>query len=326
MTDRDPVTGVPTTLRGSAALLLWMLGAASAFASVLGLLGDRPWFLDLFAHFRLQYAAGLVIAVIGMGLLKKWVSTGVFGAALVLNGVLLAPLWIAPAQPQSGGPELRLVAFNVLTSNTQKQAVTDWLNTTDADVLILQEVNQVWIEHLDHELVGFYRLQTASTREDNFGIAAYIRGGLVVDEFDSVIDTAEVPAIHVVLEFQGQKIRIMGVHTLPPVGSAYSRFRREQLRDASARVTQSEEPVVVAGDLNATRWSSPLRRLLRETELRDSAEGFGHQGTWPSSLAWTGMIPIDHVLVSPDIRVEDRWVGPALGSDHCPVVVDLVLP
>ncbi|MEM9420213.1 MAG: endonuclease/exonuclease/phosphatase family protein [Planctomycetota bacterium] len=326
MSDRDPVTGVPTTLRGSAALLLWMLGSAATLASVLGLLGDRPWFLDLFAHFRLQYAVGLVVAVVGMGLLKKWFSLGVFGAALMLNGVLLTPLWITPTQPEGDGPELRLVAFNVLTSNPQKQVVTDWLNTTDADVLILQEVNQAWVDHLDSGLEGFYRLPTNSTREDNFGIAAYIRGGLDIDEFASVIDPAEVPTIDVVLNGEGDAVRIMGVHTLPPVGSAYSRFRREQLRDAAERAAQSEEPVVLAGDLNATRWSAPLRRLLRETQLRDSAEGFGHQGTWPSSLSWTGMIPIDHVLVSPGIRVEDRWVGPSLGSDHCPVVVDLVLP
>ncbi|MEM6855475.1 MAG: hypothetical protein AAF911_08015 [Planctomycetota bacterium] len=57
MSDTDPVTGVPTTLRGSLALVLWLLGFAATAGSVIGLLGDRPWLFDLFTHFRLQYAA-----------------------------------------------------------------------------------------------------------------------------------------------------------------------------------------------------------------------------------------------------------------------------
>lgn len=322
MTETHPTTGVPTTLRGSAMLLLWMLGAAATAGSVLGLLGDRPWFLDLFAHFRFQYAVGLLWAVIGMAVFRRWKSTGVFGAALLLNVVLIAPLWITPSQPAAEGPQLRLLAFNVLTANSQKSEVIDWANGEAADVLIMQEVNRAWIDQLDAGLSGYDRLPTDSIREDNFGMAVYLRRGLKPQKAVAMSDPADVPRLEVVLNLDGQHVRIIGAHTLPPVSATYSRFRSQQLAEAADRVNGSAELVVLAGDLNATRWSAPLRRLLRDTELRDSAEGFGFQGTWPS----TGMIPIDHVLVSPGIRVEDRRVGPDLGSDHRAVVVDLRLP
>lgn len=320
------VVGVPTTLRGSAALLFMMAGSAATTGSVLGLLGDRPWFLDLFTHFRLQYAAGLAVVVIGMLVLRRWWSAGVFGAGLVLNLALLTPLWIAPAQPIGDGPSLRLVAFNVLTSNAQKSAVIDWINTQDADVLILQEVNREWIDALDAGLSGVEGLPTASIREDNFGMAVYLSDGLESDNTALMLDAAEVPRIEVVLDLDGHTVRVIGVHTLPPVGAGYSGARRDQLAEAAERVNGAAEPVVLAGDLNATRWSAPLRRLLGDTDLRDSARGFGHQGSWPTGLAWSGLIPIDHVLVSPEWRVEDRRLGPTdLGSDHRAVVVDLVL-
>jgi len=33
-------------------------------------------------------------------------------------------------------------------------------------------------------------------------------------------------------------------------------------------------------------------------------------------------IPIDHCLVSPEIIVTKRSVGPSVGSDHYPVIID----
>ncbi|MEM1107966.1 MAG: endonuclease/exonuclease/phosphatase family protein [Planctomycetota bacterium] len=325
----DPTTGVPTTLRGSAALLLWLIGTAATAGSVLGLLGDRPWFLDLFSHFRLQYAAGLVIAVIGMLCFRKWGTAGVFGGALVLNAVLIAPLWLGPERPDLRNtadidrPGLRLVAFNVLTSNRQKSAVIGWLNEGDADVMVLQEVNAAWVRQLDDRLDGYRRLPTDSIREDNFGMAVYLREGAEVSDIRTVTDPAGVPRLEMLLDLDGRPVRLLGVHTLPPVGGNYSWLRGEQLAEVGRIVNASAEPVVVAGDLNATRWSAPMRRLLRDTDLRDSAEGFGLGGTWPSGAGWTGRITIDHVLVDPAIEVRDRWLGPALGSDHLAVVVDL---
>jgi endonuclease/exonuclease/phosphatase (EEP) superfamily protein YafD len=82
--------------------------------------------------------------------------------------------------------------------------------------------------------------------------------------------------------------------------------------------------LVLLGDLNTTSWSPHFRDLINTAGLKDSRAGFGIQPTWPAGTPplW---IPLDHCLVSPEIKVHDRRVGPNVGSDHFPVIVEFSL-
>jgi endonuclease/exonuclease/phosphatase (EEP) superfamily protein YafD len=88
--------------------------------------------------------------------------------------------------------------------------------------------------------------------------------------------------------------------------------------------------MIILGDLNASPWSHPFGRLLREGGLVDSTRGFGVQPTWrthfgPVSgmLTWPVQIPIDHCLHSPGFVAVAREIGPACGSNHFPLFVTL---
>ena len=82
-----------------------------------------------------------------------------------------------------------------------------------------------------------------------------------------------------------------------------------------------DAPVLLLGDLNATPWSHPFKRLLQETGLIDGSRGMGYQPTWPAGVLPL-LIPIDHCLHSQELRVVHKEVGPMVGSDHYPVIVD----
>ncbi|MEM9883176.1 MAG: endonuclease/exonuclease/phosphatase family protein [Planctomycetota bacterium] len=306
----------------------WLVGAGVSAASVAGWLGDLSWRLDLFAHFRLQYAGLLLPAMLVFGWRRRWVGLGVCGAVWLTNVLVLLPYaWPPPpeAPPTSGGGGLSVVAWNVFTDNRDYAAAADWLTGGGADVLALQEVDAAWVLAMDQRLTGYRRLATPTVRQDNFGLAVYVRDGVVVSGVDWVLDVGAVPRVEAVVETRaGRPVRVIAGHTLPPVSRAYAATRDRQIAGLGRRAGASAEPVVVVGDLNATRFAAPLRRLARETELRDAARGFGWAGTWPDHLGFTGMIPLDHAWVGPSLRVEDFAVGPpGLGSDHRPVRVDV---
>lgn len=79
--------------------------------------------------------------------------------------------------------------------------------------------------------------------------------------------------------------------------------------------------VVIAGDLNASPWSSALWPLT-DVGFHDTRRGHGIHATWP---AWflPLRVPIDYVLASPSLVAWTHEVLPDIGSDHLAIAVEL---
>ncbi|MBA4067322.1 MAG: endonuclease/exonuclease/phosphatase [Isosphaera sp.] len=78
--------------------------------------------------------------------------------------------------------------------------------------------------------------------------------------------------------------------------------------------------LVLAGDFNMPVESRIYREFWGDFRNAFSAAGTGWGQTKQTS--WFGT-RIDHVLYSPPWVCRRVWVGPPMGSDHCPVVADL---
>ncbi len=97
------------------------------------------------------------------------------------------------------------------------------------------------------------------------------------------------------------------------------RSRERQLAWLAEQAAAAER-VVLMGDLNCSLVDLLERSPLRDTDLRGAAEA--GLPTYPS---WRPRLDLDHVLVSPDIRVDA--VTPVLCqfSDHLPLAVEVQL-
>ena len=122
-------------------------------------------------------------------------------------------------------------------------------------------------------------------------------------------------------------LSVVTVHPRPPLRRHDFRHRNEQLRDAASMVRALPMPKILVGDFNTSPWSPYYTQLIRHTGLVNARQGFGLLPTWPAFLSWPFlMIPIDHCLVSSDIRVIALSTGRNIGSDHLPLIVDMVIP
>jgi hypothetical protein len=85
-------------------------------------------------------------------------------------------------------------------------------------------------------------------------------------------------------------LTILATHPLPPIGATYYSLRNDQFDALASAVNASNGPLP----------------------------------SWPSLLPFA-MIPIDHCLVSGEFTVIDIKIGPDVGSDHLPLIVELGL-
>lgn len=291
--------------------------------STLGFIGDWHWTLDLLSHFRPHYAvllaAGALLCAWRGAVLAAVLAAGC--AALQLGTLL--PYWLPPAAaPAKTGTPLRVLLANVHTGNRDYAAVRALLRRETPDVAVLEETDRQWVDALE-ETAAAWPHRVVEPRADNFGIAVWSQKPL--REVRIVrFGRAGVPSVVADLEHEGATFTLVATHALPPVGAVRTALRDEALAAVASFARAQPTPVLVVGDLNCSPWSPRFRRLLAEGRLRDSGEGRGLQPTWPSPLSAVG-IPIDHCLYGDGLRVVDRRVGPHVGSDHRPLVVDVAV-
>ena len=307
-----------------------MFGAA--VPSVLGLLGRWGWVLDLCNHFRFQCAAVLALTTLGLLLLRSWKMAGVSAFGLAINLFFVLPLYLGThGRADTSRPTMTVMLFNVHTGNKNHAGVIGEIESHAPDLLFVQEVNQSWVDALTNGLAD-YKLVVDQPRTDNFGIACYQRlpsEGHPTIEIESVKvydithGVAQVPAIEAGFALEGESIRVLSIHPLPPVSQVYAHLRNATLEAAGAWSANQTAPHFIVGDFNATPWSTAFRDLQAAGELVNSQEGFGRSPTWPAGLGTLGMIPIDHLLHSKELVTINRVVGEANGSDHSPLVVEI---
>jgi len=324
MKPNDPA-GVDPHVRGG--WLRRLVIAATALASV-GLVGAclvplvPVWPCMLLEHFRVQYAVvglSIVAGTAGLGM------RGYFDAAAIATLVQLitiAPdLCGTPRPIPEGGVPIRVLVLNVHTESTGFDRVRRLIEDVRPDVIGLVEVSRRWLDEIAPAVAG-YAGRLEEPRDDNFGVALYARVPLA-GSIEAL--GGPLPSVVAGVTIDGAPLGILLVHPLPPVSEAAVAAQRETLDAVAERARRMAGPLVILGDFNATPWSTPFRRLLARSGLCDSRAGFGLQASFPAASAIV-RIPIDHVLASCAIGVRDRRIERDVGSDHLPVVIELVVP
>jgi endonuclease/exonuclease/phosphatase (EEP) superfamily protein YafD len=308
--------------RPSQASVLRLLAAAGALCcvgSILALFGGWSWWTELASHFRVQYFAGLATAAAALIVARRHGPALVFAGFASMNVAAIYPLYLSvPADLAGPTASLRVMQSNVFARNDRYDLVLDAVASYRPDLLVVQEMDAAWLEGLA-ALSTTYPYAVTEPREGYFGIGLYSRWPL---SDARVVDVGGVPAIVADVDLDPTPLRVFAIHSTPPLIERYARMRNAQLEEIARLLSSGPRPVILVGDLNVTPWSPYFGRLLRDANLEDSMKGHGPQFTWPAQL-WPVRLPIDHCLYSAGVRIVDRQVGPYVGSDHYPLVVDL---
>lgn len=310
----------------------WSLSALVAgglIATAVAFLGDWNWYADLFSHLRPQYLVvfGLAAACAAAG--RRWVTFGLAITGLSANLIAVAPHALPLARgdaPFSTGRPWTFVSLNLLHGNQDVAAVLNYLRSQPADVVILQEVSERWATSLER-LDDLYPHRFTHPRKDGFGLALFSREKPLEISFELVGDRRPTDLV-VLAEFarDGRRISVAGVHADKPDKEWKTLTRRAYLDDVrnwAAAKAGADEPVLVIGDFNTTPWSTSFRRFEKESQLLDTSRGTIFEASW--NVWRPDRLLIDHAFISRHWQLLRREIGPDVGSDHRPLMIQAVL-
>jgi endonuclease/exonuclease/phosphatase (EEP) superfamily protein YafD len=296
--------------------LVTSLVALALIHPVATILARFDWRADVLTHFTVPALA--VTLAVAAGLIRRHPRIALALLCLALwQGV---PLWrYSGSNPvradERAAARLRLLVVNVLTENTRYADVMALIQRERPDIIGLIEVTPAWIAALA-EARAAYRFGVDSP--------AGLDGlGLWFRERPERIDPPQRPLpggspfIHAELRFAGRMRHLWLVHPTMP----FVRKNLPELPGLGAIVGRTPGSRIVIGDLNTTEGSPWFGDFIRATGLRDTRLGFGRQPSWPADMPYR--ITLEHALVSADLAVVARRLGPDIGSDHFPLIVEL---
>lgn len=294
--------------------------AALVFGSLLVFSFFGNWLsaADTAAHFRIYLTAVTVLSAAALLVGRAWRRSAAAGLVAVIGIAGLVPAlpgWEGRVA-ESDAQMLTLVQVNLMFRNPTPGAVVALMRARQADVVTLQEVsaaNQTIIRALARDYP--YRVQCPFSGVG--GVAVLSRLPLASGNARGCVKWNGLAWLRVLAAGRPLSVAAIHLHWPYPFGQAHHIDRLEKSLRTIPR------PVLLGGDFNATPWSHAVRRIAQATGTRVAG---GLRFTWRRKVARllpAIRLPLDHVLVPPELSVRTISTGPEVGSDHRPVITTL---
>jgi endonuclease/exonuclease/phosphatase (EEP) superfamily protein YafD len=300
------------------ALLLTLVTAAS-------FLGAWWWVPALIVHFRPHLVAASLV-LFALGAIARRPAICIVGLALLaVNGTPVLPYIAGGAHAATAG-NLRILELNMHGAGTNREGFRQMVTAQHPDLVMLTEMPGN-LERVAREVPDLPPYRIGSLPTSPWAVGLFSRWPVMRWSVDRGADgTARVVSADIcdTPEWKGC-LRLVALHAPRPFGDG-ARRQEDQLEIAATlAVSAPDHRAIVLGDLNLTPWAPAFSRLVAEGDLRDTGPYRGLLATWLSRVPFVGLL-IDQVLVSPSIGILANRLGPDVGSDHLPVIVDLAVP
>ena len=241
----------------------------------------------------------------------------------ILPYTFLWPREVKPSSDNNAAKQLSILTSNVLTPNRNADALIALVKKHQPDILVTLESDQWWEDRLN--VLEAEMPYTVKCPLDNlYGMHVFSRLPLHEQEICYLVEK-NVPSIHALIELRsGDKIRAHFLHPAPPspTENLQSAERDAELVIVARSVAESDQAVIVTGDLNDVAWSSTTRLFRKISGLLDPRVGRGVFNTFHADyplVRW----PLDHLFHSHHFTLQNIQRLASIGSDHFPLLARL---
>jgi endonuclease/exonuclease/phosphatase (EEP) superfamily protein YafD len=257
---------------------------------------------------------------------RHWLLAAL-GAVLSLHHVsIIVPRMVAARAPRwaNAAPTLDIVVANVFIDNKTPEAAARQLATSSADVIIVVESTAAFMAVFD-EVGGreTYPHRVNDPADDSdYAVTVACRSELGPRSQMTTIGPLRLAIADI--EVEGISTLVVALNPMATVDPGGHETWKEQIEGLKEFVPTLTGPVVIAGDLNTTRYRPEFQELLA-LGLKDAIDTLG-MGLKPSFklgadgvLATIGAVArLDHALVNDCIFPLSVENLDPCGSDHHP--------
>lgn len=314
-------------------ILTLLLCTVVLLATVLPLINTEAWWIRILDFPRVQIAVLTLLAIIlaCIYLDFKWkykaavlLTLAVSLAYQVQFVVVYTPLYKTQAKDSSkpvDGNSFTLMVVNVRMDNDDKERFHERVRKHNPDLLLVNEPDRAWaasISMLDGDFPYSVKYPMANTYGmmllSKLPLTESIVNFLVQDDIPSIFTRISLPS--------GNIIDFYGVHPEPPMPGTDTYERDTELLIIGKKIRESNNPAIVAGDLNDVGWSATSKLFRKYSGLVDPREGRGLYNTY-SVFVPLLRYPLDHIFYSGEFGLLTLKKLEDIGSDHFPLLIGL---
>lgn len=297
------------------------------FFVLAGLFAGDVWFFSIFSHFAVQWTI-LFVAYFGWFVFKrKYAHSALCALLVLLNTLQILPYLQTDTQSyvsQNQGTNVRLMQMNIYVGNRELANAAELIKSQSPDVLAIEEFNAYAYKGLS----DFHCLDQYPTRVivQNHGlsseIALFSKYPLKSNRCEYV-DNGKSPSLIACLTLpNGEDLNVIIIHPYPPAIPYLLTRQIDQFKLISRLLPKLGRNVIVMGDFNTSPWGNSFKNFVKETGLCDARVGRASMPSWPIFCPPL-LIPIDFILTKSNMSIKNYTVGPAVGSDHFPLIMDV---
>lgn len=231
---------------------------------------------------------------------------------------------------------------NVGNNRAKPERLVQVIRESGADIVAMQEVSQEQADPASSELSIEYPYQ------------AMFPGGFAGKAVLSRFPIRETEQLHLStvrpdlltrVNIEGKDVSLIVAHPPPPrlhwLGLRFDRQTWGQITQL-AEIAVNQPPALLLGDFNLADWWGEyayLRSKGLKDAFRERGSGRGHTlpkriGPWKRFLAINRMLSglklqpvlrVDYIWYTEPMQCKKAWIGEDTGSDHLPVLAELLL-
>ena len=283
--------------------------------TILGYFSDKNYILDIFSHFKIQYFILSIFCLFSLMYFRSKIFIIISLLTITLNFLEIKDFLPYKEIKNEG---IKVLSYNVLSENNNYQSLISLIKKEKPELIALQEVDLKWNNALKDIYSEYKYIHKAMDSRNGGNI---LLSNLPVENIETIYydDKTNFPSIKANLIINNKEYIFIVSHPPNPANPLFHYTRDKILNNMAVDINTNN--VIIAGDFNTTMFSNGYKNFIKTGNFKNTREGFSIQSTWSTNnIMFPFQIPIDHIFVSKDIKVNNFEVIKNIGSDHNPIL------